>query len=80
MSTVEATRRTLEKGVGFFVEDLTLYSEDKSLSDAEHEDIAQYAKGFEECSYSLEELRDMDDAELVSAAYWCMAEYARGQM
>ncbi len=80
MTETAMMRRTLEQGVGHFVESLTLYSEDKRLSAAEHDDIAGYAAEFEECQHSREELDAMSDEDLVRTAYWCMVEYARGQM
>jgi hypothetical protein len=43
-------------------------------------ELIEYAGGFEECSYTRDELGAMDDSGLITAAYWAMAEYARGQM
>lgn len=74
------TRRTEAKGVGFFVEDMHLYATDKRLSAIERQDIVEDALRFEECSYSEQELCAMDDAALIGAHYWVMAEYARGQI
>lgn len=42
--------------------------------------IIDYARTFEECSDSREELEAMDDSGIISAAYSAMADYARGQM
>jgi hypothetical protein len=74
------TRRTMAKGVGHFVEELHLYATDKRLSAAERQDIVEDALRFEECSYSEQELLAMDDAALIGAYYWVMAEYASGQV
>lgn len=42
--------------------------------------VIDYARTFEECSQSREELAAMDDSGIISAAYSAMAEYAQGQM
>lgn len=74
------TRRTMAKGVGFFVENMHLYATDKRLSAIERQDIVEDALRFEECSYSEQDLNAMDDAALIGAHYWVMAEYASGQV
>lgn len=50
------------------------------LTQQEREQIAGWAAGFEECDYSREKLMEMSDRDLVSTAYWVMADYARGQV
>jgi hypothetical protein len=67
-------------GAGRLVEELYLYATDKQLSEVERQDIVEDALTFEECSYSDEELHAMDDAHLIAAHYWIMAEYASGQV
>ncbi len=42
--------------------------------------VIDYARSFEECGESREELEAMDDSGIISAAYQAMAEYAQGQM
>ncbi|WOB11291.1 hypothetical protein [Piscinibacter gummiphilus] len=50
------------------------------LSSADRSLVVEFAASFEECSSTTEELNAMADADLLRAAYWAMAEYARGQM
>lgn len=73
-------RRTKEMGCGRLVEDLHCYATDKQLSEVERQDIIEWTATFEECSYAEDELHAMADADLISAAYWVMAEYASGQI
>ena len=42
--------------------------------------IREYAESFEECWHDHDELVDMDDHDLIRAAYQAMADYAQGQM
>lgn len=50
------------------------------LSPEQRAEVIDYARSFEECSYSRDELEALDDEGIVSAAYSAMADYARGQM
>ena len=69
------------KTIGERIEDWKLYGMPESpLDEQEREAVIDFAIGFEECSHSREALQAMSDAELVGAAYWAMADYARGQM
>jgi len=69
------------KSIGERIEDWKLYGMPKApLDDQERDAVIDFAIGFEECSHSREALQAMSDAELVGAAYWAMADYARGQM
>lgn len=65
---------------GAFVEQL-YRSPRVPLTDSERDEIVDFADSFpEECSYSREQLRQLPDDQLVSAAYWAMADYAAGQL
>lgn len=50
------------------------------LTPAQRAEVIEYARGFEECTVSREELERYEDSDLVQAAYWAMTDYARGQM
>lgn len=50
------------------------------LNPTQRGEVIEYARTFEECSYSRDELEAMDDSGIVSAAYSAMADYAQGQM
>lgn len=50
------------------------------LTPEQRAEVIDFARTFEECGDSREELEAMDDAGIVSAAYSAMADYARGQM
>lgn len=67
---------------GRVIEDLHCngFEPGRTLSAEEREGIVEFALGFEECSQSKDELEAMSDKDLVSSAYWIMADYARGQM
>lgn len=73
---------TEQSSVGQRVEDLKLYGfhPGQVLTPDERRSIVEFAFAFEECGHSWAELEAMDDKALVDAAYWAMAEYARGQM
>lgn len=67
---------------GQLVEDLAVYGfpEGRVLQAEERSTIVEFALGFEECGTSRAELEAYNDKDLVNAAYWAMADYARGQM
>lgn len=50
------------------------------LSDEQRREVIDFAASFEECCYARPELVELDDSAIISAAYWAMADYARGQM
>jgi len=64
------------------VEDLKLYGfgPGETLSADERQQIAEFAEHFEECPFSRAELDALSDRDLVDAAYFAMADYARGQI
>lgn len=68
--------------VGQRIEDLHCYgfAEGEKLTPDERAQMLEYARSFEECTYSREELVAMDDKHLVAAGYGAMADYARGQV
>lgn len=63
------------------VEDLHCYgfAPGQKLTPEERAEVLEFARSFEECTYSREELCAMDDKGLVAAGYGAMADYARGQ-
>lgn len=78
MSRAEQLRRLSD---GELVEDLYLYGfpDEFELGD-QRAGVVSFARSFEECSYGPAELEAMTDVDLVAAAYWAMADYARGQL
>jgi hypothetical protein len=52
----------------------------EKLTPADREEVIDYARCFEECTHSRDELQAMADADLIEAAFGAMADYARGQM
>lgn len=73
---------TTKQATGQLIEDLHCngFEPGRKLSAGEKEEIVEFAVEFEECSQSKEDLEAMTDRDLVSSAYWIMADYARGQM
>lgn len=51
-----------------------------TLTAEEREDYIEWASSFEECVYSKDELRAMNDERLRDAGYWAMRNYAMGQL
>lgn len=72
----------MSRTVGQRIEDLHCYgfAEGEKLTAEERAEMLEFARAFEECTYSREELGAMDDKHLVAAGYSAMADYARGQM
>lgn len=68
--------------IGQRIEDLKLYGfqPGEVLTEQEREDIVAFARRFEECGHSREELEAMDAHTLIGAAYSAMLDYARGQL
>ena len=64
--------------VGEFVETLRLYGFQRTLTVDEREQVIDFARQFEECDSSREELAAQDDVDLVHSAYSAMAECAKG--
>lgn len=50
------------------------------LTAEQRDEVIDFARTFEECNETREELSAMDDSGIVSAAYSAMYDYARGQM
>lgn len=50
------------------------------LTAEQRSEVIDFARSFEECSHSRDELTALDDGGLVAVAYRAMADYARGQM
>lgn len=75
-------QHTPRTSVGQRVEDLKLYGfkDGEALTAEERSEIVEFAVHFEECNNSQAELEALSDADLVSASYWAMVDYARGQM
>lgn len=64
--------------IGEFVETLQLYGFSRTLTAEEREQVIDFARQFEECDWSREELAAQADVDLVHSAYSAMADYARG--
>ncbi len=71
----------MSKSIGQRIEDWVLYGKpaEPFFADTRAE-VTQFAASFEECPATRAELNDMSDSDLIDAAYWAMADYARGQM
>lgn len=50
------------------------------LTNADCRRIAAWASRFEECSVSPADMLKMSNRDIISTAYWAMADYARGQV
>jgi len=72
----------MAKNIGEEIEGLACHGipEGTNLNDAKRTEIVEFTLGFEECGNTKAELEAMADKELISTAYWAMADYARGQM
>lgn len=72
----------MAKSIGEEVEDLACHGipTGTTLTDAKRNEIIEFAIGFEECGNTKPELDALTDKDLITAAYWVMADYARGQM
>lgn len=66
--------------IGEQIESWTLYGAPDQLTSEQRTQAVEFAAGFEECIHSRDELAALNDAELIKAAYWAMADYARGQL
>lgn len=67
--------------IGSKIEDWVLYGKPtEPLTPEQRAEIIEYAASFEECTASRAELEGTPDHDLISAAYWAMADYARGQL
>lgn len=67
--------------IGMKIDDWSCYGMPREpLTPEMRAGVIDYARSFEECSYSREELEAMDDSGIISAAYSAMADYAQGQI
>ncbi|MGE0329730.1 MAG: hypothetical protein AB7P37_03445 [Ramlibacter sp.] len=66
--------------IGMQVEAWHVYGMQGPLTAEQRTAVINFAHSFEECSKTPEELALMDDPELISTAYYAMAEYANGQL
>lgn len=71
----------MNSSIGYDVENWVCYGmPTEPLSSEQRESVIEYARSFEECDHSHEELVALADHDLIRACYQAMADYARGQM